>query len=259
MKKLKSIINRLTGAFGANRGQSNPPNPAGQKAGGADSGVSQKASWKSNQTKGFSLIELLIVIGIMGVLAAVAIPAYQSYQSRAVRSTLQGTIGQIQRTFPACLAVNTFAVCTATPTINGTLSAQEGTTIAGTKTAQKACWMVELKAQRVQGCIQYENNNTGVPTATPLYNFPIGTPCGASPPGGLTCTGGITPDPTATPPILGMAGNLSGGTCLPGCTPNTTGVTCPAMAGTIQVTGGTCEGGSSTAVNPITCAGGECS
>ncbi|OTG75004.1 pilus assembly protein PilE [Acinetobacter terrae] len=45
--------------------------------------------------KGFTLIELMIVVAVLGVLAAIAYPSYQSYVKRTNRAETQSTMMEI--------------------------------------------------------------------------------------------------------------------------------------------------------------------
>lgn len=52
--------------------------------------------------KGFTLIELMIVVAIIGILAAVAIPAYQDYTTRAKVSEVLGFADSMKTSVSEC-------------------------------------------------------------------------------------------------------------------------------------------------------------
>jgi type IV pilus assembly protein PilA len=63
--------------------------------------------------KGFTLIELMIVVAIIGILAAIAIPAYSDYTRKAKVSEVTNFIGAVMTAYQHCTQ-ESGATCTET-------------------------------------------------------------------------------------------------------------------------------------------------
>ncbi|MEW6176318.1 MAG: pilin [Pseudomonadota bacterium] len=61
---------------------------------------------KAQMQKGFTLIELMIVVAIIGILAAVALPAYQDYTTRAKMAEVIGFASSAKTAVTECIQNN---------------------------------------------------------------------------------------------------------------------------------------------------------
>jgi type IV pilus assembly protein PilA len=71
---------------------------------GEDSGSVNSSG--AGRSRGFTLIELMIVIAIVGILAAVALPAYQDYTVRAKMSEAMALLGEARTSVAEYYIIN---------------------------------------------------------------------------------------------------------------------------------------------------------
>ncbi len=68
----------------------------------------ERKTVRRSGNRGFTIIELMIVVSIIGVLSTIAIPYYQKFTARARRSEMELTMSKLRMQFIATYHANSF-------------------------------------------------------------------------------------------------------------------------------------------------------
>ena len=114
---------------------------------------------KFKKQKGFSLVELMVVVAIMGILSGIAIPQYLSYRREAVIRAMDAELKNVIRAFTTCVSVHGFEGCDEMRETNLVgYTAGPGNTVFHVPEAPRLCMDIVRKSSGVtyKGCVSID-------------------------------------------------------------------------------------------------------